>query len=323
MTRYRGIWLLPALGLAALAFLGIPAYLMHMVIQILLWGLVYTAWSMMGRFGTISLGHGAFLGIGAYGATLLWNFYGVSPWIGIPLSVVLTVLVALAIGYPCFRLKVLGHYFALVTLALSEVVQRGIIAGRDVTGGSLGLTPHSVIGGSLFAFQFPNKDHFFLIALAVWLFGLWVWRRLDRSMTRVSMLASSSADHEDAAAAVGINVTREKMKVLVISASLTAFAGSMLSQYFMYINPETLSGVMVSLQMLFASITGGMYTTIGPTVGAVITIALTEFLRVLFGTQFIGGANTLYGIMLIVLVIFMPAGICGLGVRWFEGKKRC
>src|SRR5205085_1814177 len=97
-------------------------YFLHIAIQILLWGFIYTAWSLMGKFGLVSLGHGAFLGIGAYVPALLWNFHAVTPWLGIPLAVLLAVLLALVIGYPCFRLRVIGHYFALVTLALSQVV---------------------------------------------------------------------------------------------------------------------------------------------------------------------------------------------------------
>ncbi len=193
--------LLAAVALALYLVLGLPVYLMHIAIQILLWGFVYTAWSLMGRFGLMSLGHGAFLGIGAYVPTLLWNFYGVTPWVGIPLAMTLTLAVAVAIGYPCFRLRVVGHYFALVTLALSQVVQLGIIAARDITGGSLGLTPKSVSGASLFALQSPDTRHFLLAALGLWLVGLWAWYRIERSMLRVSMAAAATLDQEDAAAA--------------------------------------------------------------------------------------------------------------------------
>jgi branched-chain amino acid transport system permease protein len=179
---------------------------------------------------------------------------------------------------------------------------------RDITGGSLGLTPNSVSGTSLFALQFPDKRHFFMIALVVWLVGLWVWHKLDGSMLRLSLTASVE---QDAAAAVGINVTVEKLKVLTISAALTSLGGSLLAQYLMYLNPDTFSGVMVSLQMLFAAVVGGMYTALGPTVGSALTITLTESLRILFGTRFIGAANTIYGILLIVFTIFMPVGIWG------------
>ena len=120
-----------------------------MLITILLWAFVYTGWSVMGRFGLVSLGHGAFLGIGAYGVTMLWNHFGLSPWLGIPAALALAAAVAVVIGYPCFRFRITGHYFALVTLALSQVVLLLIVALRDWTGGSLGVTPTHRAGRQL------------------------------------------------------------------------------------------------------------------------------------------------------------------------------
>jgi len=285
-----------------------PPYFMHLLIQILLWGFIYTAWSIVGRFGLVSLGHGAFLGIGAYVPALLWNLYGVTPWLGIPLGIVLAVALSVIIGYPCVRLRVVGHYFALVTLALSQVVLLSIVAARDVTGGSLGLTINT-IGRSWYAFQFPDKTHFYLIALVVWAGGLAVWHWVDRGIGREALDAIS--EDEEAAAAVGINVMREKLRVTVISAALTALGGGIYGQYFMYINPETLSGVAVSLQVVFGAIVGGMFSLLGPTVGSLLTISLNEGLRVGFGTSFIGAANTIYGILLVLCIIFMPRGIVG------------
>ena len=294
-------------GILALPPFFASPYTMHLLIQILLWGFVYTAWSMMGRFGFVSLGHGAFMGVGAYVPALLWNYYGVTPWIGIPLGVALAVLLGLVIGYPCFRLKVIGHYFALVTLALSQVVLLSIVAARDITGGSLGLTQRAV-GFSWYALQFPDKRYFYVIALAIWLGGLVVWRSIDRGGRQV--LEAISED-EEAAAAIGIDVLREKLRVTVISAALTALGGAIFGQYLMYLNPETVSGVAVSLQIVFAAIVGGMYAMLGSTVGALLTISLNEGLRVAFGTNFIGAANTIYGILLILCIIFMPRGILG------------
>jgi ABC-type branched-subunit amino acid transport system permease subunit len=190
MRRTLVVWLVAIAGLAALPFLGMPVYLLHIAVQILLWGTVYTAWALMGRFGMMSLGHGGFLGIGAYVPALLWNYYGITPWIGIPLGVALAVLVAVAIGFPCFHLRGVGHYFALVTL-----------------------------------------------------------------------------------------------------------------------------------QMLFAAVVGGMYTALGPTMGSALTIILMESLRILFGTRFIGAANTIYGILLIVFTIFMPVGIWRTGYHSIPSEK--
>jgi branched-chain amino acid transport system permease protein len=310
-------------GVAALAGLGVllalplvtPPYFLHLLIQILLWGFIYTAWSMMGRFGLVSLGHGAFMGIGAYVPALLWNYFDVTPWLGIPVGIVLSALLGLIIAYPCFRLKVVGHYFALVTLALSQVVLLSLVAARDITGGSLGMTPRS-IGHSWYALQFPDKAYFYVIVLVVWVGGLFVWRWIDRGIGREALEAIS--DDEDAAAAIGIDVTREKLRVTIISAALTALGGAVFGQYLMYLNPDTFSGIGVSLQIVFAAIAGGMYAMLGPTVGALFTIALTEGLRVWFGANFVGAANTIYGILLILFVIFMPRGILG----WLETVRR-
>jgi len=297
-------------GLAILIALPavVPPYFLHLLIQILLWAFIYTAWALMGRFGFVSFGHGAFMGVGAYVPALLWNYYDVTPWIGIPVGIALSILLAIIIGYPCFRLRVVGHYFALVTLVLSQVVLLSLTAARDITGGSLGFTPRAV-GHSWYALQFPDKAYFYAISVVLWLIGLYVWRRIDLGINREALEAIS--EDEDAAAAVGINVLREKLRVTIISAALTALGGAIYGQYFMYLNPETVSGIAVSLQIVFAVIAGGVYSLLGPTVGSLLTLSLTEGLRVWFGTNFIGAANTIYGILLILCIIFMPQGIVG------------
>jgi branched-chain amino acid transport system permease protein len=144
----------------------------------------------------------------------------------------------------------------------------------------------------------------------LWIFGLAVWCAIDRGVGRQALEAIG--DDEDAAAAIGIDVLREKLRVTVISAALTALGGALFAQYLMYLNPETVSGIAVSLQIVFAAIAGGMYVAWGPTIGAALTIILTEGLRVWFGTSFIGAANTIYGILLMIFIIFMPRGIGGL-----------
>jgi len=301
----------PWIGLALLAALppsGIGNYPLHLVIMCLLWAYVYTSWSIMGRLGMVSFGHGAFLGIGAYAVVMMWNHFHVSPWIGSLVAIAASIVVALVIGLPCFRFKIVGHYFALVTLALSQVVLLSLTAARDVTGGSLGLTIRT-IGHSWYALQFPDKIYFYGIAIVLWLVGLYAWQRVDHGISREALEAIS--EDEDAAAAVGINVLREKLRVTIISAALTALGGAIYGQYFMYLNPETVSGIAISLQIVFAVIAGGLYSLMGPTVGAILTLSLTEGLRVFFGTHFIGAANTIYGILLVLCIIFLPQGIVG------------
>ena len=316
MSMFKWI-LLALLGVAPL--LGIGNYPLHLMILCLLWGFVYTGWAIMGRLGMVSLGHGAFLGIGAYGVVMLWNHWGVSPWLGLPIALALAALVAFIIGYPCFRFKIVGHYFALVTLALSEVARLVIVALRDHTGGSLGATPQMKQGiSTLWAVQFPSKVLWFYVVLACWLAGLWIWTRVDRSMARLGLQAISQ--EEDAAASIGMNVTRLKLSVTLISALMTCVGGVLYAQYQQYVNPETVSGIGISLQMVFGAIAGGMFVRLGPTVGAAFTLLLAEGLRLAVGHEVHGLDTTLYGLMLVLFIIFMPKGILGAAQEAWERR---
>ncbi len=302
-------WAVAAVILVAFPFVHRDPYHLHILILILIWSFAYTSWSMMGRFGLVSLGHGGFMGVGAYVTALLWNHLGVSPWLGIPLAMVCAAALAVVVGYPCFRFRITGHYFVLVTLALSGIVLQVITATRDWTGGSLGYTPEATKGNHLAALQFSDKTTWYLIALGIWAIGLLIWRWVDRSMDRYALEAIS--EDEDAAAAAGVNVTFEKLKITIVSALMTAFAGAIYCQYQMFISPDTVSGIAVSLQMVFAVIVGGLYVTLGPTVGAIITILLAETLRIGFGTKAVGWDNLIYGLLLVSFIIFLPKGILG------------
>jgi len=316
---------LPWIGLAALGMaplMGMGNYPLHMLIQVLLWGFVYTSWSIMGRLGMVSFGHGAFLGIGAYVVVMCWNQFGLSPWFGLPIALALTAVVAFLIGYPCFRFKIVGHYFALVTLALSEVTRLLIVALRDHTGGSLGVTPKTALTDasySLAAMQFSSKLVWFYVVLAVWLVGLWVWKKVDHSMGRLALEAISQ--EEDAAASIGINVTRLKLGVTLISALMTCVGGALYAQYQAYINPDTVSGIGISLQMVFGVIAGGMYVHLGPTVGAAFTLLLAEGLRLMFGNSMHALDSTIYGLMLVLFIIYMPKGILGGALEAMQRRK--
>jgi branched-chain amino acid transport system permease protein len=306
-------------------------YYLHLSVQILLWAFIYTGWSLMGRFGLTSLGHGAFTGIGTYVTVLLWNYAGLTPWLGIPVAITVAVIAGILVGYPCFRLRITGHYFALMTLAFTEFVRLCIVGLRDWTGGSLGTQPRRYDGGiSLWAVQFePDRVLSFYIALAIWVVGLLIWLRVDRSMDRYALDAASQ--DEDAAASVGIDVTREKLKITALSAGMCAFGGAMYGQYQMYIGPETIAGLSVSLNIVFAVIAGGMWTLLGPTVGAVFTQVLAEVLRVgiqssdtlrsVFGSSALALDTLVYGLLLILFIIYMPRGILGTAIERWRARK--
>jgi len=299
-------------------------YPLHLMILVLLWGYIYTSWSLMGRLGMVSFGHGAFMGIGAYTVVMLWNHFGVSPWIGAPVALALTAVVALMIGYPCFRWRIVGHYFALVTLALSEVTRLVFVALRDQTGGSLGATPNGALTEgttvALGALQFSSKWIWLVIVAGVWLVGLLIWRRVDRGMGRLALQAIS--EDEEAAASVGIHVTRAKLQVTLVSALMTCVGGILYAQYQLYVNPDTVSGIAISLQMVFGVIAGGMFVMLGPTVGAAFTLLLAEGLRLAFGNRYPALDTTIYGAMLVLFIIFMPKGILGAALDAFRRKPQ-
>ena len=298
-------------------------YPMHLAILVLLWGYIYTSWSLMGRLGLVSFGHGAFMGIGAYTVVMLWNHFALTPWLGALAALAFAAIVAVVIGYPCFRFRIVGHYFALVTLALSEVTRLVIIALRDQTGGSLGATPNGALHGgetvALGALQFAAKEVWLVVVAAFWLGGLWVWRMVDRSMGRLALQAIS--EEEEAAASIGIHVTRAKLRITIISALMTCAGGILYAQYQLYVNPDTVSGIAISLQMVFGVIAGGMFVMLGPTVGAAFTLLLAEGLRLAFGNRYPALDTTIYGVMLVLFIIYMPKGILGAALDAFKTQR--
>jgi branched-chain amino acid transport system permease protein len=318
--------------LVRLVFPSSEKYYLHLLIQILIWSFIYTGWSLMGRFGLTSLGHGAFTGIGAYGTVLMWNYLGLTPWLGIPISILVAAIVGLLVGYPCFRLRITGHYFALLTLALTEFVRLCIVGLRDYTGGSLGTQPKRYGDGiSLYALQFePDRMLAYYVAFGLWLFGLYMWLRVDASMDRYALDAASQ--DEDAAASVGIDVTKEKLKITALSAALCALGGAIFAQYQMYIGPDTIAGLGVSLNIVFAVIAGGLWVPLGPTVGAVFTQVLAEGLRVaiqgsatlksLLGSSALALDQMIYGLLLVLFIIYMPKGILGTGADWWRRWRK-
>lgn len=294
--------------LLILPLMPVSTYIIHVVTLIFIWSLVATSWSFMGRFGLVSLGHGAFMGIGAYMTALLFNHYGLSPWIGMFAGAVGACFMGAILGYACFRFGVIGDYFALVTLAVAELVALLIVAFREVTGGSLGLTVKSV-GTSVWYFQFDNRIYFYYIALVGVALVLFIWRLIDKSDMQKALTAIG--EDELAASSVGVNIIKNKMAITFISTFFTALGGTVYAQYVLYLSPETVSGVGVSLAVPFKAILGGMFTLWGPFLGSAIIVSLEEYIRAAYGGSYTSISQILYGIALVVLIMFLPKGIFG------------
>lgn len=303
-----GVLLLLLVLLVIFPFVSPSLYLTHVMILILIWGAVTTAWSYMGRFGMVSLCHGAWMGIPAYISVLLFNFYNLSPWVGMWLGLLAVAIAAGVLGYACFRFGLIGHYFAVTTLVVTELAALIIIFFRETTGGRLGLTVNP-LGTAPLYFQFESKLPFYFMALALLLLALYIWRKIDQSKMQKALTAIEA--DEVAASSIGINIVRNKTTVAIISAVIAGMGGIVYAQYMMYLNPHALVAIMPSLVIVFMGILGGMTTLWGPIIGATLMTGLGEYIRVTYGTIFIGWSMVGYGVIIIVLIIFLPKGLYG------------
>jgi len=305
--------------IAVFPALGPSSYVLHIATLIFIWAFIATAWSYMGRFGLVSLGHGAFLGLGAYTAGLLFNSLGLTPWLGMILGALIAVGLAVIIGFACFRFGVIGDYFALLTLALGEIVTLLLVAFREYTGGSLGFTLKRV-EPSLLYMRFDDKVHFYYLALAFLGAALVLWKLIDRSKMQKALRAIG--EDEVAASTLGIPIVRYKLYITMVSAFVTAIGGVLYAQYVTYLNPHTLAGVAPSLDIAFKAILGGMFHLWGPSIGTALIVVLEEYIRVAYGTRFVGISQIAYGVALVVLIMFLPKGIYGSLEAYFRKLRR-
>jgi len=296
----------------------LSSYLKHILILIFIWSAISTAWTFMGRFGMLSLGHGAVMGIGSFTTALLFNYYGLSPWIGMIIGALMAVIFFAGIGYFCFRFQVVSHYFAVISLVQTIVVFLVIIIFRNFTGGALGITLNR-LGTSPLFFQFENKNYFYFIGLGYLLLTMYIWRKIDGS--RLQRALTAIGDDEAAASSVGISIVKYKTIVAVISSFMTAVGAVIYSQYMMFLHPDVIASTDASLNIPFKAVLGGMYSLFGPFIGTSLVIGLEEYFRVLYGSSFIGWSMVGYGIALVIIIIFLPKGLYGTLSEKLGSKK--
>ena len=288
-----------------------------LILMIFFWGTLAAAWNLVGGFaGQISLGHTAFFGIGAYTSTLLYLKLGLSPWLGMLAGVGLAVLVAMGIGYPCFRLK--SHFFALSTIAFAEVLRLVASYWRGLTQGGVGLLiPFKPGIGN---FMFHGKIPYAYIALGLMLLIILVSYIIRNS--RFGFYLISLREDQDAAESLGVKTSRCKLVALIISVLFTAIAGTFYAQYLLFIDPDTVFTISFSIELPLLAIIGGLGTVIGPIIGAFILIPLDVLLRGWLGGISAGLNFIVYGSVLVVAVIYFPRGVAGWLRTWYESFLR-
>jgi branched-chain amino acid transport system permease protein len=305
-------------GLAALAPLVTHSgFLLDSLVIILLWGALSAAWNVAGGYaGQVSIGHAAFFGIGAYAAAVLATRFGQSPWLGMAVGVLVSVIAGFIIGFLSNRLR--GPYFALATIAFAQVLLIVASRWRALTQGSEGIPVPFRPG-----FATLGLDHvtwvYVALVVAVLYYGVEVY--LERS--RIGYQLAGVREDEDAAEALGIACRRLKVAAVAASAAMTSVCGSLWAQYIGFVDPFYVFGIDLSIRFALNAIIGGMGTALGPFLGALLINSLETYLRATFsGVQsgFTGIYLIIYGAVLILVVRFFPEGVVGLAGR-LRGRR--
>ncbi|MEW6275876.1 MAG: branched-chain amino acid ABC transporter permease [Bacillota bacterium] len=271
-------------------------YPQHILIMILIWATLGTAWNLLGGYaGQVSFGHAAFFGLGAYSAGLLFFHLKISTWWGLLLGPLVATAVAVPIGLICFRLR--GPYFALATLALGEIFRLVFTNWVSFTRGAQGI---------LILSTFPTKVPYYYIALAIWGLAMFTLNRLINS--KLGYYFVSIREDQDAAESLGIPTTRYKMYALLPSAFLAGLTGAFYMNYIAFIDPHVVFSLGdISVMVILVVMMGGVANPWGAPVGAAIYIALNEIFR-----AWLGSANVLaFGILVCLVILFLPNGVMG------------
>lgn len=308
----RTVWVLIAVGavvVALLPFTGMSIYMMSVAFTVMFHAAVAIAWNILGGYsGYESFGHAAFVGIGAYTTAILLSEFGVSPLMTAVLGAALAAVVALIIGYPCLRLR--GPYFALVTLVVSLAVSVVVInlPGLNVAAGVFVPSP----GDS------PVMTRFILYeAIAgVFIITLVVARLIERSQFGIGLAAIR--EDEEVAATQGVPTTRLKMIAFIVSAALTGLAGGILSWNRGFLDPGDMFAVDTSVLIVLFAFFGGRRSWVGPLIGAIVVTLAREFLFIVIGED---AAQILYGVLLVLVILYMPNGLIGARPRFWRRQE--
>ena len=291
---------------------------LNFVMMALYAALLAQAWNILGGFGgQFSFGHALFFGTGAYIQAIAQLQFGLNPWLALTLAVAGSGAIGLVVGALTFRYGLKGSYFALVTLAFAEVF-RILALSVPFTGAGVGLM--IPLSESFANMQFASRKGYLYLILGFVAAALLVTWWLKHS--RFGAYLQAVRDNEDAARAIGVNPFNVKLAAIGLSGALMGAGGAFYVQVFQYIDPGIAFGPGTSVEALVAAIVGGIGTLWGPVLGAVVLHVLADITRNMFG-QLPGINMVIYGVVLVLIVMFLPCGIGGItaSVKTFFSKK--
>jgi branched-chain amino acid transport system permease protein len=290
----------------------------NFLILVLMFAQVGVAWNILGGYaGQVSLGHVAFFGIGAYTSSVLLIHVGLSPWIGMLIGGVVSSCFAVAIGWPCFRLK--GHYFSMATLAVAEILQV-LFTNWEGVGSAVGLyIPLDRQGWWPMVFN-TSKLPYYYIALGLLVVTLLANWAVERSFLGYYFRAIK--DEPEAASSLGISLTRYKLVAIAISSFFTALGGSFYAQKELFIDPGSVLTTSLSIKMALVTILGGVGSLFGPVVGSALLTGIEEVTRQVFGGSGMGTDLILYALIIIGVAVYYPTGIMGWLKHWRQRNAK-
>ena len=281
-------------------------FYLDVCITVVYYAVLSCAWNLMcGYVGEISLGHVAFLGLGQYTCVLLYTKMGLTPWIGMILGSGVAMLLAFLVGVLSLRLK--GPFFTLSTIALTTVLQIFAIKFEWLTNGSGGITIPYEPSAKNMIFEGYKPIYLLFIILFVVIVAITIY--IDRSRLGSNLIAIRENDL--AAASLGINIFKNKVIALLISAFFTSLAGCIYAQYMLFIDPVGSFSTTISEKTAILSIVGGAGTVFGPVIGSVLMTPLEILLRTTLGSTYQGAYMIIYGVILIFVILVIPKGITG------------
>jgi branched-chain amino acid transport system permease protein len=280
----------------------------HVMILVFMFGMMAVAWNIMGGYaGMFSFGQVAFFGIGAYTSSFLLITYHINPWLGLVVGGLIAALVAAAIGYPCSNLR--GHYFAIASIAFGEIV-RTHFNNWKLVGAAEGMTL-PMLEESFENFMFhSSKLPYYYIMLAFLIISLVVCYIVATS--KMGYYFRAIKESHDVAKVLGINVVWYRLIAIMISAFLTAMAGTFYAQYVLYLDPESVLILPISIQIVLISMLGGAGSIMGPVIGAAILMPVSEITRVMLGHKGTGIDMIIYGALITLISVYQPKGVWGL-----------
>jgi len=263
-----------------------------------------SAWNILGGYaGQVSVGHAMFFGIGAYVPLLVFQHWALPPIAGVPVAMALSVILAMIVGTPTFRLQ--GHYFSMATIAVAELI-RLLVGTWDFLGAAIGLQGPAV-GRGWWDLTFRSELPYYYMFLGVLALLLGITYAMQRSRFGYYLRAIKAS--ERAARSLGVAVRQVKLRALMLSAAFTSVAGSLYSIKTGFIDPDSGFGILVSVQMVIVAALGGAGTLAGPLVGALILVPLQTATNTWFGGGGSGLTYILYGGIIVVLARFEPGGL--------------